>query len=72
MDRDLEPFFNCIRKRLYRRLHALARPLAELKDIAVSFPEIYFPDITYRSSRSHFSTEGCRNFRKRQVLDEIA
>ena len=44
MDRDLEPFFNCIRKRLYRRLHALARPLAELKDIAVSFPVIYFKD----------------------------
>lgn len=33
MDRNLESFLNCIRKRLYRRLHALARPLAELADV---------------------------------------
>ncbi len=72
MNRDPEPFFNCIRKRLYRRLHALARPLAELKDTSVSFPDIPFSDVPSGSSRSLCATDGCRIFWNRQVLDEIA
>ncbi|MCI8465948.1 MAG: hypothetical protein HFI63_08845 [Lachnospiraceae bacterium] len=33
MDKEAEQFLNFIRKQLYRRIHALARPLCELKDV---------------------------------------
>ncbi len=66
---DRAQFFILVRKRLYRRFHALARPLAELADIICPPPPSPF---AANALRSVCATDGRRVFWNRQALDEGA
>ncbi len=76
MDSSGELFFNLVRKRLYRRLHALAVPLTKLTDVFgpssdVPFPDPPSPDIPSDSACPLCATDGRRIFWNRPALDPI-
>ena len=76
MGQDLPFFLNLTRKQLYRRLHALARPLEELPDKLVDRRRSAvddsdtLPDIN--GSAQICSTDGCFIYWNRSLLEKTA
>ena len=61
MDSTWEAFFNQIRKRLYRRLHVLAKPLARMSDEPAG-PSVFPSSFAAGSPEFLCATDGLRVF----------